>query len=121
MDWQSALNGAVVGGVALSALVVLLTERLNVWFKLEGEQSKWAAIGLGTVLGSAFLFVAYPIAAQPFDIAGAAARIGGAFLWSFTAPWGYELLKKASASGQRQYTEKIEAAARIGYSKDKAG
>jgi hypothetical protein len=115
MEFMNALNNATIFGVALAAFVTIVTQQIkNRWFPQGGDTVKWIAIGIGTVLGGAYLFGVFPISTQPFDFAGAGLRVATAFVWAFMAPFGYDLLKQTAAKGMKEQVHEIESKATLG-------
>lgn len=105
-EFIEALKTALVFGVTLSGLVMIVVQRVkDKWFPDGGVIVKYIAIGSGAVLGSLALFFLFPLQTAPFDYFGVIARIIAAFLWAWTAPFGYDFVKEASAKGTMQSME----------------
>jgi hypothetical protein len=95
-----ALKSALVFGASLILIVTTLVQTLKNLLGLEGTAVKWLALGLGTLVGSLyliFLFVPLPTVLADYLI-----RVFAAFVWSFTTPEFYQLLKQSAQRGAEQ-------------------
>ena len=107
-EFIKALETALIFGISLSGLIVLIVQRIkDKWIPEGGAIVVYIAVGLGTVLGSTILFFLFPLQIAPFDYLGVIARIIAAFLWAWTAPFGYDLLKATSASGSKSNVKEL--------------
>lgn len=113
MDFIGELDRAILAGVALTLLVPLFVERLKIWFPKFFDpvpiRAKYAALLVGTALGSVYLIIKFPVAAEPDVFFAIFARVGSAFAWSFMAPWFYDFQKLTAAKGVAEHNEEVEA------------
>ena len=107
-----ALGDALPFGVPLAIAVTTIVETLKRNYKLPGELPRYIALTLGTLFGGMWLL--YGGVFEPptmwFDFIKSFIV---AFVWSFSSPFFYELLKNSSARGAYTAHNKVEAEARL--------
>lgn len=110
MEYVDALNNGIIFGIALVLFVPMLVERLKIWLPgfTDKVGPKNLALAVGTLLGSGYLFVVFPVLDPVAEIGGILLRIASAFVWSFTGPWFYDLLQNAAAEGVEDHIEEVE-------------
>ena len=107
-----ALGDSLPFGVPLTLAVTTFVEALKRNINLSGEWPRYIALIVGTLFGG--LWLLYGGVFEPptfwFDFVKSFVV---AFVWSFSSPFFYELLKSSSARGAVKGIESVEAEATL--------